>query len=173
MFRRKNKDLYVKAETLEKDGKLEEAKGVYETLINERFRCDLNTDREETKKKDIEEKIAEQVRKAAEEDERRRKEILTKGLKALLEEEYPDGRYKRDTVKKALDQVDGWLKLRKEVTGKAELTEQDKNDLCFTLGRLKSKQNKADKKIWGNPRDREWRRIENMIGKELAEKLGS
>ena len=166
VFRRKNKDLYVKAETLEKDGKLEEAKGVYETLINERFRCDLNTDREETKKKDIEEKIAEQVRKAAEDKEKEKRKKL-KGLKALLEEKYPDGRYKRDTIKKALDITDGWLKK----AGRKELTEQEKNDLYSTLNRLKSEQNKADKKVWSNPLNRKWRRIENMIDKELTEKL--
>ena len=172
VFRRKNKDLYVKAETLERDGKLDEAKNIFDDIIYLRRQSGLGTDDEDAKKKEIEDEIAKiEEKKKKEKQERekeKREEELAKGLKALLKEKYPDGRDKWDTVKKALDVTDNrWLKKanRKELTG------QEKEDLLSTLKRLKSDQNKADKRMWSNPRDNTWRRIERMIGKELTEEL--
>ena len=173
VFRRKNEDLYVKAETLERDGKLKEAKDKYETIIGLRRQRGLDTDDEDAKKKEIEDEIAEieekEKKERQEREEAKRKEKLAKGLKAELEDKYPDGRHKRDTVKKALNIAEQWLRK----THKPELSEEEKQDLYSTLERLKSCPSKEDKKLWGNPTDKTWKRIEMTIGEELTDKLRS
>ena len=171
VFRRKNEDLYVKAETLERDGKLKEAKDTYETIIGLRRQSGLDTDDEDAKKREIEGRIAkieeEEKEKIQKIEDAKRKEKLAKGLKALLEEKYDNGKYKRDTVKKALDIAYNWPKK----VNREELTGQEKEDLLSTLKRLKSNPDKADKRMWSNPKDKTWERIERMIGKELTNKL--
>ena len=173
VFRRKNEDLYVKAETLERDGKLKEAKDKYETIIGLRRQRGLDTDDEDAKKKEIEDEIAEieekEKKERQEREEAKRKEKLAKGLKAELEDKYPDGRHKRDTVKKALNIAEQWLRK----THKPELSEEEKQDLYSTLERLKYCSSKEDKKLWGNPTDKTWKRIEMTIGEELTDKLRS
>ena len=136
-----------------------------------RLQNGLDTDDEDAKKKEIEDEIAEIEEKEKKERQKReeaeRKEKLAKGLKAELEDKYPDGRYKRDTVKKALDIAEQWLRK----THKPELSEEEKQGLYSTLKRLKSCPIKEDKKLWGNPTNKTWERIERMIGKELTDKL--
>ena len=213
VFRRKNKDLYVKAETLERDGKLKEAKDTYVDIIGLRRQIGLDTDEEE---KHVEEIMAEIRKRFLEElkdgSEKAKKleeegkltdaisiynelilKLQSKGLstdelekiigelrgritelrrakrlKDVLEEKYDDGRFKRDTVKKALDIAEDWLR---KTTHKLELSEEEKQDLYSTLKRLKSCPGKEDKKLWGNPKDKTWKRIERMIGEELTNKL--
>ena len=148
------KDGCEKAKELEEEGRSTDAISIYNGLILKLLSKELSSDEEEKIKGDLHDRIT-RLR-------------LAMGLKALLEEKYPDGRYKRDTVKKALDVTDNrWLKK----VNRKELTEQEKEDLLSTLERLKSDQNKADKRMWGNPRDNTWVRIERMIGDELTNKL--
>ena len=173
VFRAKYKEMYETAEALMNDGKLEEAKDKYEAIIGLRRQRGLDTDDEDAKKKEIEDEIAEIEEKEKKERQERegakRKEKLAKGLKAELEDKYPDGRYKRDTVKKALNIAEQWLRK----TQKPELSEEEKQDLYSTLERLKFCPSKEDKKLWDNPTDKTWRRIEMMVGEELTNKLRS
>ena len=170
-FCAKNKEMYDRAKARWDGGKLDEAKNIYDDIILLRLQSGLDTDDEDAKKKEIEDKIhelAEQKAKRQQEiDAANQAERLAKGLKAMLEEKYPNGRYKRDTVKKALDIAEQRLKR----THKPELSEEEKQDLYSTLERLKSCPSKEDRKLWGNPMDRTWVRIERMIGDELTNKL--
>ena len=171
VFRAKYKEMYDKAKTSWDGGKLGEAKNIYDDIILLRLQSGLDTDDEDAKKKEIEDKIhelAEQKAKRQQEiDAANQAERLAKGLKAMLEEKYPNGRYKRDTVKQALDIAEQWLKKANE----PELSEEEKQDLYSTLERLKSCPIKEDRKLWGNPTNKTWERIERMIGKELTDKL--
>ena len=170
-FRAKNKEMYDRAKARWDEGKLDEAKNIYDDIILLRLQNGLDTDDEDAKKKEIEVEIAEieekKKKERQEKEEAERKEKLAKGLKAMLEEKYSGGRYKRDTVKKALDIAEQWLRK----THKPELSEEEKQDLYSTLERLKFSLIKEDKKLWGNSTDKTWERIERMIGKELTDKL--
>ena len=171
VFRAKYRKMYATAEALMNDGKLEEARDEYEAIIDLRRQSGLGSDDEDAKKKEIEAEIAkieEREKKERQKKEKaEREEKLAKGLKAKLEDKYSDGRYKRDTVKKALDIAEGWLKEAHE----PELSEGEKRDLHSTLERLKSCPGKEDRKLWGNPKDKTWERIERLMGEELTNKL--
>ena len=162
VFRRKNKELYVKAETLKKGGKLEEAKGVYETLIYERSRCNLDTSKEETKKKEIEDEIH-----RLEEQKAKKQQQIAAAERAKKR----DAGLKLDncnTVKVALDVANRWLK----TADKQELSDKEKDDLLLTLTKLKNNnKNRDDKKLWSNPQDKRWENIKALLGNERTKKL--
>ena len=174
-FHTKYKEIYETAEVLLNDGKLKEAKDKYDDIIILRLQSGLGTDYEDAKKKEIEDKIQELAKQEAERQQEieaaNRAEKLANGLKAQLEEKYSDGtnkgKYKRDTVKKALAVAEQWLKKTK----KPELSEEEKHDLYSTLERLKSCPGKEDRRLWSNPQDKTWKRIEGMIGDKLTNKL--
>ena len=131
----------------------------------------MGTDDEDAKKKEIEDEIHRLDEQKAKKQQQiaaaNRAEKLAKGLKALLEDKYPGGKYKRDTVEKALKIAKQWLSKSKEL----ELSEEEKRDLLTTLERLKSNPSNEDKKLWSNPQDKRWENIKALLGNEWTKKL--
>lgn len=124
--------------------------------------------REQQEKENKRRQEAEQKKREQEEEEKqRREERLAAGLAAQLDTKDGNGKYKRDTVKKALDITSGWLKQCK----REQLTADEKNDLYSTLKRLKTTPHKDDRRFWQNPNDRTWGKIATLIGEELTKQL--
>lgn len=167
-FHSRYRQLYDEAEALGRGGKLDEAKSKYSKLVSLRIQNGLDTESENNEIKTIEDEIRkkeeERQLKLKKEEEARRKAKLDAGLAAELEARYPDGRYKRDTVKKAVDVAKGWLKK----IGKASLDKKEAQDLLSTLKRLKSAPCKADVKLWNDRKNRIWDDIETLTGKRMV-----
>ena len=162
-----HKDKYEEAERLKQEGKLSKAINVYNELIRQLGIESLSIDEERKIIEEINAAIEKKKKEKEDEEEVARNARRAQGLAAQLEEKYGDGRYKRDTVKKALDVAATWLKQSKQT----ELTDDEKKDLYSTLKRLKGTQHKDDRNLWNGRDKKGWERIKKLIGEDLTEML--
>ena len=162
-----HKGKYEEAERLKQEGELSKAINVYNELIRQLNIEGLSTDEERKINEEIKAAIKKKEKEEEEEREKARNARRAQGLAAQLEEKYDNGRYKRDTVKKALDVAATWLRQSKQT----ELTDDEKKDLYSTLKRLKDAPHKDDRNLWNGRDQRGWNRINALIGEDLTEML--
>ena len=167
IFIDEHKGEYEKAKKLEEEGKLHEAINVYNELIKQLDIEGLSTDEERKIIEEINAAIEKKKEEKEEEERAARNARRAQGLAAQLEAKYDDGRYKRDTVKKALAVADTWLKHSEQT----ELTDDEKKDLYSTLKRLKDAPHKDDRNLWNDRDKKGWERIKKFIGEDLTEML--
>ncbi|MBR3566195.1 MAG: TIGR03986 family CRISPR-associated RAMP protein [Paludibacteraceae bacterium] len=120
----------------------------------------------------IEQKILQQknqdiIGNAQKEAEEKNKALVEGGLQSLLSEKYPDrDEYKVTTFKVCSDKIKKWLKEAQTTT----LPQEQFEALHSCIIRLRQNPNKKENNDWNNIQSSIWKRIEELVGKELAMK---
>lgn len=172
--RRSLSEQYAQAKSCVEAKDFQEAKKLYNDIMDELLKKGINIEEERQIVADIEEQIAKQEeekkQQAAQTAQETLENKLAAGLGTTLDKLAGDGvSYSIKDFKVCFQKVEKWLKDSK----KSQLKESDSNDLFKTSTRLLQEPSKKEVKELAKPFDKSgiWRKLTGFLGEDKAKEL--